>query len=138
MFETPLEDVRIESDGTNIYNSITINFGEDGRTYSVKDDASITKYGEREFVIDVPFLTKHQNKWAEWAAGQALQSFKDLQYLISLTLSPRFDIDIGDYVYLQVPRDDIRRIGQVVRVVYSTDRAITEVDIRTISYSSGN
>jgi len=133
VFVTPIQEVIIDTDGTNLYNAIEVTYDGGNRTYRTDDATSINKYEEREFAIEAPFLTKHQNQWAKWIADEALKTFKDLQHIIQLTLHPTFEIDIGDYVYLQVPRDEIRRIGQVVQIEYSTEESGTSVSIRTIS-----
>ena len=129
VFVTPLQEVIIDTDGTNLYNAIEVTYDGGNRTYRTDDATSINTYEEREFAIEAPFLTKHQNRWAKWIADEALKTFKDLQHIILLTLHPTFDIDIGDYVYLQVPRDEIRRIGQVVQVEYSTEESGTSISI---------
>ena len=133
VFATPLEEVTIESDATNLYNSIIVNFDNGTRQHREKDETSITNFGEHEFGIEVPFLSRHQTQWAKWCAENALNAFKDLQYVIRVSLHPRFDIEVGDYVYLAVPRDDIRRIGLVTRVIYTTNVDQVEIELRTIT-----
>ena len=133
VFVTPVEDLVMDSDATNIYNVIEVIYDNGTREHTEKDAASIEKHSERIFTINAPFLSNHQNQWAEWSAKTALETFKDLQYIIRLNLTPRFDIEVGDYVYLNIPRDDIRRIGLVIRVIYDSESNVTEVDLRTIT-----
>lgn len=132
-FATPIEDVVIESDATNLFNSIIVNFDNGTRQHREKDETSIMNFGEHEFSIDVPFLSRHQTQWAKWCAEHALNAFKDLQSVIRLRLHPRFDINVGDYIFLAVPRDDIRRIGLVIRVIYTTTVDEVQIEIRTIT-----
>ena len=97
------------------------------------DSASITTFGEREFQITLPLLSNHQNEWARWVAQHSLNTFKNLESIIRIRLLPTFDIQVGDIVYLNVPRDEIRRVGLVIRVLYSSNREQTDVEIRTIT-----
>ena len=132
-FASPLEEVSIESDATNLYNNIVIRFDAGTRDYRATDSDSITAHGEREFVITVPFLSRHQSEWVRWCAEHTLSAFKELQHIIRMRLHPRFDIEIGDYLFLAVPRDEIRRVGLVTRVLYS-DRDEVTVEMRTITF----
>lgn len=132
-FATPIEQVIIESDGVNVYNSIVVQFDGGNRMHFEKDDPSIALYGEREFVVNAQFLSRHQTEWVTWIAKHTLRTFKDLQHNIRLTLTPRFDIQVGDYLFLSVPRDEIRRIGIVTRVVYTSTSDRVELELRTVS-----
>lgn len=132
-FLTPVEEVVVESDIVNVYNNIEVVFDNGERRYQVEDDPSIENYGERVFTINAPFLSKHQAQWVKWAADHTLRSFKNLESIIRLSLKPRFDLEVGDYVYLSVPRDEIRRIGIIVRLIYSTHRDQVDMDVRTIT-----
>ena len=133
-FATDLEEVSIDTDGHNLYNSIQVRYANDDRVHTERDSASIAIHGEREFVVNAPFLSRHQSEWARWSAEHTLDTFKELQHVIRMTLRPRFDIEIGDYVFLNVPRDEIRRVGLVTRVLYSSGRELVEVDLRTITF----
>ena len=140
-FLTPVEEVVIESDIVNVYNSIEVVFDNNERRHRVEDQTaapnnSIENYGERVFTLNAPFLSKHQAQWVQWAADHALRTFKNLESIIRLTLKPRFNLTVGDYVYLAVPRDEIRRIGIIVRIIYSTHRDQVDIDVRTITEDS--
>ena len=132
-FATPIEQVTIQSDGTNLYNSIVVRFDDEERTHIEQDEDSISRYGERELRINAGYLSRHQSEWAAWIARHSLSTFKDMQYLLRMQLLPRFDIDVGDYIYLDVPRDQIRRVALVVRVQWTSRRDAVSVDARTIT-----
>ena len=132
-FATPIEDVVIDSDATNLYNSIVVQYDNGQKTHRESDSTSIATYGEREFGMSLAFLSRHQNEWVRWAAQHSLNAFKDLQHIIRISLHPRFDIEVGDYVFLNVPRDEIRRIGLVIRVLYNSARSEVNVELRTVT-----
>lgn len=133
VFANPIEEISIESDGINIYNSIDIRFDNGQQQHTLQDADSIALHGERVFRIDAPFLDRHQVTWVRWIATHTLNTFKDLQQILRLQLHSRVDLQIGDYVYLAVPRDDIRRVGLITRIIYSSTQDIIDVELRTIT-----
>ena len=130
---TPIEQVQIVTDFPSLYNQVEIRYADDELTHFQEVEGSVDLHGPRSFTIDANMLTTHQVAWVEWLADVFLDTFGQLQHLISFDLLPNFDIEVGDYTYLKMSRDDIRRIGQIVNVTQNPDAETTSVQIRTIT-----
>ena len=130
---TPVDETNVVSDYTNLYNQIEIEYASGEETFFQENESSVTTHGPRRFSINANLLTFHQADWVEHLANQFLTSFQDLHDVISLTLKPTFDMQVGDYIYVKLTRDEIRRVGQIVSIDHDPPNSITIIQIRTIT-----
>ena len=134
LLSTPIGEVRIATDFPTLYNQIEIRYADDELRHFQEVEDSVTKHGPRNFAINANLLTTHQVEWVEWLAQTFLDTFGELQSVISFEILTTFDIEVGDYVYLKMSRDDIRRIGQVVNLTQNPEAETTSLQVRTITH----
>lgn len=130
---TPVNEIQVSTDFPNLYNQVEVRYADDEVTHFQEKEASVDLHGPRTFTIDANLLTTHQVEWVEWLAQVFLDTFGELQHLIDFEIDPNFEIEVGDYIYLKLSRDDIRRIGQVVNITQNPADETTAIQLRTIT-----
>ena len=86
-------EITRQSDTNRIYNIIRDSNG----IAEVRDEASIKKYGERPYTLDLG-LTHHEKIWSEQIYQQYLAELKDLQQLVNLQTVPYIGLGLGQIV----------------------------------------
>ena len=86
-------EVTRQSDTNRIFNVIRDANG----IAEVRDAASIAKYGERPYTLDLG-LTRHEKIWVEETFKRYLEELKDLQLLVNLQTVPYIGLGLGQIV----------------------------------------
>ena len=116
----PVDSIRVGNDTTNIYNSVTINYG-DGNAYKVSDETSIDNYGLRELDLSLP-LDETQRENAKFLAEIYLAELKTPRQIVSLRLKLSLYLDMMDVIYLR--ESDRVHLGTVMQVVSLDNRLL--------------
>ena len=111
-----IKDIDVQANIDQLFNKITINYG-DGKTHSVTDPDSITKYNRiKELDLHVE-LDASQIVWVRWLADRLLSHYKDLKEIITLQLQPTLYMKLGDIVMLEcTERDRINKLCQLINI----------------------
>ena len=88
-----MKEVTLQSDTNRIFNVIR----DAGGIAEVRDAASIAKYGERPYTLNLGF-TRHEKAWTERILQSYLEEFKDLQQLVNLQTVPDTRLKLGQIV----------------------------------------
>ena len=88
-----MKAVTLQSDTNRIFNVIR----DAGGIAEVRDAASIAKYGERPYTLNLG-LTRHEKAWTERILQSYLEEFKDLQQLVNLQTVPDTSLKLGRIV----------------------------------------
>jgi len=133
----PIHEIRIDTDGSQIYNNIITKYAQneiprsDFLILRTVDNDSITSHGEGKFELELPFDI-HQNKWAIQVSREFINRFKDEQVMIQINLKRNFDIDLGHVLYVSEPRISNQRfVCQVMEI--SHDREAEETNITAVT-----
>ena len=112
--EEPIDGIVIDNDIENVYNQISIRYGEGSREYFVADADSISKYGARRTEINTS-LDETQGNWAVWIANRYLDNLKALRHVIRINAKPTLYMELGDIVMLTCSeRDSLNRRCKLV------------------------
>ena len=90
---SPYKKITLQSDTNRIFNIIR----DSGGVAEVRDEASIAKYGERPYTLDLG-LTRHEKAWIEEIFASYLTELKDLQSIVNIQVVPDFSLRLGQIV----------------------------------------
>ena len=90
---SPYKKITLQSDTNRIFNIIR----DSGGIAEVRDEASIAKYGERPYTLDLG-LTRHEKAWIEEIFKSYLEELKDLQQIVNIQTVPDFSLRLGQIV----------------------------------------
>ena len=90
---SPYKKITLQSDTNRIFNIIR----DSGGIAEVRDEASIARYGERSYVLDLG-LTRHEKVWIERIFASYLEELKDLQQIVNIQTVPDFSLRLGQIV----------------------------------------
>ncbi len=127
---SPLRNMTINDDYTNLYNSIFVSYGADQATYHVEDQDSIQQYGRREFTIDT-LLHFTQAEWAKSVGDNYLATFKNLEQILNFESDLALFLSVGDVIYLETK--EITAACRIYELEHDFDQRSTNVSARTIS-----
>lgn len=95
--DSNLISVNLEPDFLNLYNQITVRYGDDNRAY-VEDADSVSVYGERPYEISLANLSDHERDWAKRLAESYLEETSKIRSLVSMLLRWSPELEIGQLV----------------------------------------
>lgn len=95
--DSNLISVNLEPDFLNLYNQITVRYGDDNRAY-VEDADSVSVYGERPYELSLANLSDHERDWAKRLAESYLKETSKIRSLVSLVLRWSPELEIGQIV----------------------------------------
>ena len=95
--DSNLISVNLEPDFLNLYNQITVRYGDDNRAY-VEDSDSVAVYGERPYELSLANLSDHERDWAKRLAESYLEETSKIRSLVSLVLRWSPELEIGQIV----------------------------------------
>ena len=95
--DSNLISVNIEPDFLNLYNQITVRYGDDNRAY-VEDAESVAVYGERPYEISLANLSDHERDWTKRLAESYLEETGKIRSLVSMRLRWSPELDIGQII----------------------------------------
>ena len=95
--DSNLISVNLEPDFLNLYNQITVRYGDDNRAY-VEDSDSVLVYGERPYELLLANLSDHDRDWAKHLAESYLEETSKIRSLVSLVLRWAPELEIGQIV----------------------------------------
>ena len=125
-------NMAIKDDSTKLFNWIFVSYEEES-LYDTRDMDSIDRYGEKFYTLDVN-LTRFQPKWAESLGEGFLETFKDLQQLITVTMDLSLFIDIGEMIYFFFKdRANLATLAQVYEIEHDMNEQTTTLVLRTLS-----
>lgn len=132
--EKPINRLTPSTDIANLYNSIVINYNDDGE-YRKKLDDSIATHGKKEFAMTVP-LGSENLEWIRWLADAFLNRFGKVRHIVVAQLKFSFHIKLGDVVEIIVP-DRVHLDGnyQVIQISHLLEEQVTEVSFVSLSGS---
>ena len=87
------KSVTLQSDTSRIFNIVR----DSGGVVEVRDAASIARYGERPYILDLG-LTRHERVWIEEIFKSYLRELKDLQQVVNIQIVPDFALRLGQIV----------------------------------------
>ena len=90
---SPYKKITLQSDTNRIFNIIR----DSGGIAEVRDEASIARYGERSYVLDLG-LTRHEKVWIEEIFASYLEELKDLQQIVNIQVVPDVSLRLGQIV----------------------------------------
>ena len=90
---SPYKKITLQSDTNRIFNIIR----DSGGIAEVRDAASIARYGERSYALDLG-LTRHEKAWIEEIFASYLEELKDLQSIVNIQTVPDFSLRLGQIV----------------------------------------
>ena len=90
---SPYKKITLQSDTNRIFNIIR----DSGGIAEVRDEASIARYGERSYALDLG-LTRHEKVWIERIFASYLEELKDLQAIVNIQTVPDFSLRLGQIV----------------------------------------
>ena len=90
---SPYKKITLQSDTNRIFNIIR----DSGGIAEVRDEASIARYGERSYALDLG-LTRHEKAWIERIFAAYLEELKDLQQIVNIQVVPDFSLRLGQIV----------------------------------------
>ena len=100
-FDHPVDanimSINLEPDFLNLYNQITVRYGDDNRAY-VENADSVEAFGERQYELVLNSLSEHQRDWATWLAQSYLDETSEIRSLLSMRLRWSPELDIGDII----------------------------------------
>ena len=127
---SPINNVSVNDDYTNLYNSVFINYGGGASTYHVEDAESITQYGRREYAVDT-MLHFTQQDWAKSLGDNYLRTFKDLEQVLYFQSDLALFLSVGDVIYLSTR--EITTAARIYELEHDFQLLATNVSARTIS-----
>lgn len=95
--ESNLISVNLEPDFLNLYNQVTVRYGDDNRAY-VEDAESVSAYGERPYELDLANLSDHERDWAKRLAKSYLEETGRIRSLVSMRLRWAPELEIGQII----------------------------------------
>ena len=128
---TPIRNLQIRDDYTNLHNSIFIKYANGTQTYHTEDAESIALYGEHEHEIDT-ILHFTQGDWAKSLGNNYLRSFKNLEQIVNFNSDLALFLSVGDVIYLES-----RTLSAAMRIYnleHDFNSKETSVSARTITY----
>ena len=90
---SPYKRITLQSDTNRIFNVIR----DSGGIAEVRDAASIAKYGERPYTLDLG-LTRHEKAWIEEIFRSYLEDLSELQQIANIQVVPDFSLRLGQIV----------------------------------------
>ena len=97
--DSNLISVNLEPDFLNLYNQITVRYGEDNRAYA-EDADSVKVFGERPYQLTLPNLSEHQRDWAKRLVESYLEETSHIRSLISMRLRWSPELETGQIIVL--------------------------------------
>ena len=95
--DSNLISVNMEPDFLNLYNQITVRYGDDNRAYQ-EDAESVKIYGERPYEVNLANLSDHERDWAKRLAESYLAETSQIRSLVSLRLRWSPELEIGQII----------------------------------------
>ena len=95
--DSNLMSVNLEPDFLNLYNQITVRYGDDNRAYA-EDSESVLSYGERPYALELANLSEHERDWAKRLAVSYLEETSKIRSLLSMRLRWSPELEIGQIV----------------------------------------
>ena len=95
--DSNLISVNLEPDFLNLYNQVTVRYGDDNRAYA-EDSESVSVYGERPYQLELANLSEHERDWAKRLAGSYLEETGKIRSLVSMRLRWSPELEIGQIV----------------------------------------
>ena len=92
--DSNLISVNLEPDFLNLYNQVTVRYGDDNRAY-VEDGESVSAYGERPYQLELANLSEHERDWAKRLAVSYLEETGKIRSLVSMRLRWSPELEIG-------------------------------------------
>ena len=131
--ESALDQLQFKQDINQLYNQVTITYGENGDLkHFVQDDESVKQNGGHNFELQLP-LDRHQAEWVNWIANTYLDEFKDIHYIATINLRLSFYLNVGDVIMLKDSSKLYENIRfQILRVTHSQSSYDTSVEVRTL------
>ena len=90
---SPYRSITLSSDTNRIFNVIR----DAGGVAEVRDEESITLYGERPYTLDLG-LTRHEKAWIEEIFKSYLKELSTLQHIVNIQVVPDFSLRLGQIV----------------------------------------
>ena len=90
---SPYKKITLQSDTNRIFNIIR----DSGGVAEVRDEASIAKYGERPYTLDLG-LTRHEKAWIEEIFRSYLEDLSELQQIANIQVVPGVSLRLGQIV----------------------------------------
>ena len=120
---SPYKKITLQSDTNRIFNIIR----DSGGIAEVRDEASIARYGERSYALDLG-LTRHEKVWIERIFASYLEELKDLQAIVNIQTVPDFSLRLGQIVPFAYK--GILKVMRIVSVRY--EKNSTHIKGRTV------
>ena len=120
---SPYKKITLQSDTNRIFNIIR----DSGGIAEVRDEASIAKYGERSYTLDLS-LTRHEKAWIKEIFASYLEELKDLQSIVNIQVRPDFSLRLGQIVPFAYK--GILKVMRIVSVRY--EKNSTHIKGRTV------
>ena len=131
----PINELRLRSDSSQLYNQIRLKYANDEKEVFVEDEMSINENKGRELELQLP-LDRHQGEWVEWLAEKYLEQYGKLNYLAEIQLKPTFHWNIGETVAIREPmRSNFNnyKLFQIIRITQNPQNKTTNIQIRTLN-----
>ena len=96
-FDSNLISINLEPDFLNLYNQITVRYGDDNRAYA-EDSDSVSAYGERPYQLELANLSEHERDWADRLAKSYLKETSKIRSLITMRLRWSPELEIGQII----------------------------------------
>ena len=131
--DSNLISVNLEPDFLNLYNQVTVRYGDDNRAYA-EDGESVSAYGERPYQLELANLSEHERDWAKRLAVSYLEETGKIRSLVSMRLRWSPELEIGQIVVVH-HEDNIHldwvpcRILRIYHDVASWETHITAKEI---------
>lgn len=122
---SPYKAITLQADVNRIFNIIR----DSGGVAEVRDEASIARYGERPYTLELSGLTQHEKAWIEEIFKSYLEELKDLQQSVNIQGRPDFSLRLGQVVPFSY--GGILKAMRIVSVRY--ERRTTHIKGRTLS-----
>ena len=95
--DSNLISVNLEPDFLNLYNQVTVRYGDDNRAYA-EDSESVSAYGERPYQLELSNLSEHERDWADRLAESYLKETGKIRSLVSMRLRWSPELEIGQII----------------------------------------
>lgn len=132
--ESNLISVNLEPDFLNLYNQVTVRYGDDNRAY-VEDSESVSAYGERPYQLELANLSEHERDWAKRLAESYLEETGKIRSLVSMRLRWSPELEIGQIMVVH-HEDNIHLDWvpcRILRIYHDVSRWETHVTAKEIA-----
>ena len=131
----PMDRISVENDTTRIYNEIAISYGN-GKTYEVRDEASIDVYGLRKLDLNLP-LDETQRPVAKYLAEKYLAELKMPRQIVRMRLKLSLHLKMLQTLYVR--ESERVHLGHVIQVtsfdhhIFRNETEVTGVLLKGIA-----